>query len=469
MKIACELPVNSAASANRDRLVDLLFAVVIALTAATRLRFVAQAFGPGEIAGVLACFLTLARAFSTGGVRGLCPGGWFWGAWGVFWGCAIAGSLSRLTFSDSTPSGFWHNALAMLFLTGLTWAFVLEYRTSGCGAGGQNGPKCLMADAAGGGRLRRMFALAGGLSLVLYGSSYLMTVTGVSGAFLFATPQGPRFAGLATNPNQMALLALLAFCICAYLAYAVRGWMRGFWLLAAVAQLFVLLGTRSDIGKGLCVLLPGIFFGSWLLTLLRKRLPAWRTFAAAVVVLTLGGAYFGMYHGLPLAWRVQEELRAKMPSEKEEGNLKYRLKLWENACTVIERSPVWGAGFGAQIEYEQVFPSFPQGREAHDTPLDIALASGLLGLLAAMLVAARAVWNVWRGGGWVLLGCLVTLGIYGSVHNYMRHPAIWFFLLFCILWRREWLGDAKSADASPQPQQADEAGTLAAANGREEV
>lgn len=448
----------AAENGNRDRLVDLLFAVVIALTAATRWRFVAQAFGPAEIAGALACVLVLVRAWGRGGVRGLCPGGWFLLAWGVVWVCAVAGSLSRLTFAEGNPAGFWHNALAVAYVTVMCWAFWLEYRAPVCApaasAGCSGAAAPVSVGAGGGGRLRRMIGLAGGLSLALYGSAYLLTVTGATTAFLFQTPQGSRFAGLATNPNQMALLAMVAFCLCAYLARATVGWRRYFWLAAALVQLFVMWGTRSDIGKGLCVILPGIFIGAWVLTLLRKWLPAWRTCVVMVVALTLVGTYFVVSgKGIDLAWQVQGLLREKMASEREEGNLKYRLKLLENACTVIERSPVWGAGFGAQIEYDQVFPAFPQGREAHNTPVDIALAAGLLGLLAAMLAAARAVWNVWRGGNWVLLGCLVAMGIFGTVHNYMRHPAVWFFVLFCLLWRREWDGTEEQGSAGGRPDE----------------
>lgn len=417
----------------RNLLVDVLFAIVIVATAATKLRFVSASFGPGEIAGAVAILLAGAKATCDGGLRALWPGRWFAGAWGIFWFCAIAGSLTRLTLATSTPSGFWHNAIAMLFLTGLSWAFWLEYRTPPAQSPAPAEPSAHMLEAQA--RLRRMLGFGAGLSLLVYGSTCLLTLAGLSGTmFEFIGAHGNRFAGLATNPNQMALMAVLAFCLCAYLSFSGRGVARIGWALAGLAHLFLGWQTQSDIAKGLALIFPSLFFAAFLLTLLRRWLPSWRSFAVTLSALTLAGAYLTVTHGIPFAWRVQQELVKHMAHEREEGDLKYRLMLLENACTVIERSPVWGVGFGTQVEYDQVLPSFPLGREAHNTPVDIALASGMAGLLVAVLVLARAIWNVWRGGGWPMLGCLTMLILYALLHNCMRHPAYLLFLLLCILW-----------------------------------
>lgn len=429
------VPEEAGAGGCRGFVVDLLFALLIAFAAATRLRFAADALGPAELAGVLACLLVFLQRWRSG--RGFWPGWNFLLAWGTFWICALLGCLTRQLLSEAVIAGFWHNLLAMLYLTGLTWFFWLEY--SGVAPRKTASPDraaLSSGNASSLRRMRRVFALAAGLAAPLSILPYLLTICGISGSlFLFHTPQGERFCGLATNPNQMALLALLACCLSLYLLASGKGVLRCLWLPVALGQLGVLWGTHSDIGKGLVYLLPGLVLASWLLSLLRRWLPGWRPFAAMVCVLVLGGAFWLCYHGLPLAWRVQQELSTRMGSEREEGNLKYRLMLLENACTVVERSPVWGAGFGTHIEYDQIFPAAPSGREAHNTVIDVALAAGLMGLLVLGLVCARAVWNVWREGGWMLLAGLWTIFIFGSVHNYMRQPAVWLFILYCILWR----------------------------------
>ena len=108
-----------------------------------------------------------------------------------------------------------------------------------------------------------------------------------------------------------------------------------------------------------------------------------------------------------------------------------RLILWRNVLHLMAQKPLWGWGWG-ELDYAHYITLYDGPRfchildNAHNLPLHLAVE---LGLPAALLACALAVWAVWRGRPWaeqnptrqLAWGVLAVIGI----HSMVEYP-LWY-------------------------------------------
>jgi putative inorganic carbon (hco3(-)) transporter len=206
-------------------------------------------------------------------------------------------------------------------------------------------------------------------------------------------PTVPRDLGTGTNPNIIA--PLIAFAAPLYLLSVVES--RG-------PRRLLLIGMA-------CVIQIGIFFtlsrAAWfgeiaglaltvaLLLLSAKRVSRrWIMGGATLAGGALAVAVIGAVALLSTNWRPQWLFRPTVDDRAD-----FRVA----AVSMIRRHPVLGSGPGGFIlNYPYVSDGDPVGAvHSHNVLLEIAVESGLLGVLAAALVAftaGRILWRLWRRG-----------------------------------------------------------------------
>jgi len=203
-------------------------------------------------------------------------------------------------------------------------------------------------------------------------------------------PTVPRVLGAGTNPNVVA--PLMTFAAPLYLLSVVesRGWRRGALLAAAFAVqlgVFFTLSRSAWAGE-----VAGLALATVLLVLAGGRVhppskrAARRLAAAGVALAFLAGI---VVVALPLGSRPQWLFRPTFSA---------RSDFRSAALEMIRAHPLLGSGPGS---FSLNYPYFSNGDPAgavhsHNVPIEIAVESGFLGLLAAALVLATAVATIWR-------------------------------------------------------------------------
>jgi O-antigen ligase len=87
------------------------------------------------------------------------------------------------------------------------------------------------------------------------------------------------------------------------------------------------------------------------------------------------------------------------------------------------------------------------GYEVHNTFLDWATATGVLGVMAYVALLAWAVARAWRGGRPELVLMMCALAVFSFFHFVLRHPSFWFPLVITAFaaGRDPWTEHAPSA------------------------
>lgn len=138
----------------------------------------------------------------------------------------------------------------------------------------------------------------------------------------------------------------------------------------------------------------------------------------------------------------------------------WRLAAWDQAVTDIAENPVAGSGLGAQFQFQfagVVIAEFP-----HNSVLDVAWYSGLLGLAAFSAIQLLFVARVWamrddlRRIGWrpeILLGAWVLLLGAASFNVLLENPygAVPFWSVVAIPFARPYVAARRQSALAPTP------------------
>ena len=239
---------------------------------------------------------------------------------------------------------------------------------------------------------------------------------------------GTRFRGWAKNPNQTALFLVSMPFLGWYLLSKVHKLKsKIFYLIQIVIFIFLGLATRSDalyVAWTLSVFFLFIrFSGKYILYGSPFRLCLWiscLSIIGLVIFFLWGDLLFSIIQQKVLFYYYGD------PGNKIDGG-NVRFVIWQNALTVIQKSPMIGFGPGS---FSGIYGPF-LGEEAHNSMLDWGMSTGLIGMLFLFLLGIYFFLAVLRSEHWPLLGMFVSLIIFSCFHYVLRHPVFW-LLLFCV-------------------------------------
>jgi O-antigen ligase len=233
---------------------------------------------------------------------------------------------------------------------------------------------------------------------------------------------GPRFVGWTENPNQLALLTAPAPFLCFYLASTLSGKAKYWSVFLGFVAVLLGLASYSDALR-VCWFITALFLllARWFRVVVQastSRQPP----SIAYLIGSLAAAIIVVGAGLLLASRV-EDATAEMYQEGDQGAV--RLTSWRFGIDAMAKSPVFGSGPGTHARA----PMSLEPIEAHNTFIDWASNTGLVGLSAYILLLGWIGTVLLRSGQMALLAALLALTSF-SIFNYvLRQPVYWFFLL----------------------------------------
>lgn len=395
-----------------------LIGMILVLTTATQLRFLNLPLGPGEIAwagwvvmiggGYRLGWLTVSAGQSTVKIMGL-----FWGISGICLGLgAWLGNQAGLTQAARVAHDALAYGLAMASSLAVAWLPVSRVEIE-----------------------RRLLALAGcsmlcsgGLWLLAYGYPDLLGMQ-----FWWYGQIGERFMGWAVNPNQMALLLVMMpflglFMLERCRQHAILYYHSPFVILSlmTLTSLAMAAGwaTASDALRMAwlvvipCLGLIGVIYRAWQVL---WDLMALLAFAAGIVLLA---------HWLEIQMIMVDHLqtRALLSIETQETPLHF-IVLYRGLEAWLA-SPWFGLGPGAHSGLQQPF----QGIESHNSVVDWATNTGIIGLSALFALGGWVAWRLWRARQWHLLAAFMALALFAQVHHILRHPFVWVWVVLMMQW-----------------------------------
>ncbi|MCR6636415.1 O-antigen ligase [Devosia sp.] len=231
--------------------------------------------------------------------------------------------------------------------------------------------------------------------------------------------------GLSNNPNQIAFLAVV-----------------GLAFLAVLDLLRTLPAPVLSLASGACGL-AGAMSGSSAFT------PAVATALVLIsvvactnylrgkrvrirLVLVLPASFLLLAH-VPLPINVDFPIPVGASSsgdfldmEADNGQGSVRFLLWSNAISAVTESPLVGLGPGAHVPLVNPATGSVTLNEAHNTAIDLLVVTGVLGLVAFLVLAGFVIWNAHKEGVLVyLLVCLMPVASYALFHYLGRQPLFW--------------------------------------------
>ncbi len=225
---------------------------------------------------------------------------------------------------------------------------------------------------------------------------------------------GVRFQGWANNPNQLGLFLVIGwFGVAQH-----QGWHPAWRIAATVAFGWLGLATQSD-GLRLaaaCAVLSLIVR----LTLEANQSSARRVIGGSILIFALMFSVF--------SWSSLQDLaNAEVADETRHGG-QSRPQLWASCFETMTASPLVGRGPAPHA----VLPDGSR-QECHNTTIEVAAMAGLpmgAAFLAFVGLAARRQWRSSPVG----LAALVMLFVGASFTYFLRHPAVWLFLMVQLPW-----------------------------------
>jgi O-antigen ligase len=228
---------------------------------------------------------------------------------------------------------------------------------------------------------------------------------------------GFRFLGLARNPNQIGMAMVPIPFLCLLFAHeATTGLRRLGYASLLILALWIGISTASD--ALWLSWLVGTFMFALLVLMVRvsgrvhSALPLGNVFAVCILgVLILAAT--------PLGAVIFERLAAG-----DGGG--HRTDIWSQALVTTLESPIFGRGPGADDLIASVGGA---SREAHNSYLDLALATGLLGLTAAILLNGSLIVRPSLLARPLLWSTFMALQCFIMFHYMFRHPLFWFYVI----------------------------------------
>jgi O-antigen ligase len=374
----------------------------LVLTTATQLRFGGLPVGPGEV--LLGAWLL--GAVATLGTRGLSRPGIGGTLLLAFWGVGAAalalGWIVGLADGDSTLLNGRD-----LVAFGLVVAMIVLLAFDGRAR--------FVAQAA-----ARAIPVVGVATMLVLGAAMIATRGGSVGPIqpLYGDA---RFRGWAENPNQLALL--LVTVPLAAVAFARQGRKnRPIWLAIGVAGILLGVITGSDALKAAwAVVLALAVFAGWL------RVTFGRFARTAPAALFAIGAPVAIGIGvLATGDRLVRAVEDQVAETFEVGGQgQDRVGRWLYGFEALEDSPLVGLGPGPFSGGSGPF----QGQEAHNSVVDWIVSTGLLGLVALLVLGVGAAVAVARRRRPLSGAIGIALVIFASLHYVFRQPLAWFLVL----------------------------------------
>jgi len=239
--------------------------------------------------------------------------------------------------------------------------------------------------------------------------------------------EGVRFAGLAVNPNQFALF-VLCIPLCLGVGLSGRGTIHavGFVLLGILAVLAGL-DSMSDALLISWYLLVVILM---LVALILRENPKKLKPAILIMVMIVCANLFwqplvliSSRVGLSLSNRI--ELNVSNPAEQ--NQISIRLGLYRNGMLAWMDRPLLGHG----VQMVSGFQSPYEGKESHNTVIDWASWTGVLGVLSAGIWYSTMLRRAWMWRQLVGMAGMIVLLVFAQFHLVARQPL--FMIMTCAL------------------------------------
>lgn len=291
--------------------------------------------------------------------------------------------------------------------------------------------------------LAKRFALTISVCLLFFSAWYF--VPGSVGAAMHYQG-GTKLQGLSNNPNQIAFLATISICLLC-LVEQTTGASR--LLLGVASGVAGVAGVLTESSAFNAALLGGGggMFVTWLIAyFIRGRrprivavlVPAAIALSAACAPAvgklfpSFGGALVSMSR-LPVANSNSQEQKSdtyKEMVEADGGAVSVRLQFWRVALQLAAEKPIIGYGAGPHVPYVNPDTGEVTFNEVHNTPLDLLLSVGVLGIGVLLFlcgsVFVRAISN---GMGIVLVTSTAPIACFMLGHYIGRQPLFWFFIV----------------------------------------
>jgi len=276
--------------------------------------------------------------------------------------------------------------------------------------------------------------------LMLFGNIGIAIQIAVGWDLISLPPVSPwfwdRFRGWTENPNQLALTSFVMLMLAVYLATTSKGLVSFVGWLAVIGPFAAGRLSKSD------TFISVTFFSVAILVVLRLR--AWATAAASSLDLRHAFVVLAMILALPAAVSVlpyaktgasdAEAFALSMAKDKggeaSEHTLDLRLFLWQEALEKGLSHGSFGLGPGPHLdpppELLRDIDDPHELFEAHNTPLDVFLQAGILGVAALVVLLATTALQLYRRRADALFTFVVALAVFSNAHFLLRHPIIWF-------------------------------------------
>ena len=379
-------------------------AIGIALTTASQLRPGSIPVGIGEgmlVTWMLALLLKISitkRHLITPMTRGLLL------FWSVIFLCLAWGFWNALSIDFASPE-FLHDLLAYIFVFLFGIALTISISSEA--------------------EMEKIVIL-----LISFSAFTLLGILLIPAIFPFFSPweYGVRFKGWAQNPNQLGLLLSgFPFFALHFLIKSTNIQQRIFYTSIIFSVFIVGMRTESD-SLFLGWFLGLLFIGFWgiyklLINFISKRNDVSTVRFAKKQALILLIIIVVLLMVVPLYGKVSIII-GELYNKNSQGSL--RFTLWSNGITAMLHSPLFGLGPGPHSG--KTLDSLGT-KETHNTFIELATASGIIGLIALISLLIWIGFRAWRHGLIVMNAAFISLIGHSLFHYVLRHPIFWFDLL----------------------------------------
>ncbi|GAB4365090.1 MAG: hypothetical protein Kow00121_01360 [Elainellaceae cyanobacterium] len=236
-----------------------------------------------------------------------------------------------------------------------------------------------------------------------------------------------RFTGWSLNPNQTALSLLFVPFFTLYLLQANQSLFSKIWYgLLTAGAVSLGISTRSDAlniawGIGMIVLVM-FAIDRFSLSLFAQHhySPVRRVIYRLLTRLFL---LMSALSALPILYYAVSSTAVEVYDEGGQGGS--RLRLWMNGLAALSRSPLFGLGPGSHSGGIAPFLSM----ECHNTFIDWATNTGIVGLISYVSLLVWIGWITWRKELPILFAGVIASVGFVSFHYVLRQPIYWFGLL----------------------------------------
>jgi len=389
----------------------LLLSLGLVLTFATKLRFSGLPIGLGEVLISIWVIVVLSRSvFNTNLI------------WSpatitilVFWiltflllgiGWLVANKIGVVS-TQST-----HNILAYLFAFAICCALVINISY------GQELDSLFI----------QTISIFGCLYLFLYTISLLFPTIFDDYFYYYMEWSGNyafRFHGLSNNPNQLAVILVIAPFLCVTMAKNRAILKRTTAILLLI--LFIVIGLHTKSEALLLAWIVGL-----VVLLLPKSMHKLFGFCKNNRSVAIGTSFLFLvicaflFFKYDVNDRVFNAVNVVYLSDGNQGSI--RANLITNGLKSLFESPIVGFGPGSFSGHYGPF----ENQEVHTTPLDWATQTGSIGLVLLVCLIGYSMLKAWKSNRMELFAGMTSLIIFAQFHYVLRQPIVWVFIVYLI-------------------------------------